>query len=101
MGYLTFISGHRLLLCKPGPAAPADSGAVVGLHREPIPATVGAGGEFGGHLHSASLADDCEDELRSVGLWHILKQAVNRSVACFGFANFFRRSHNTTYSCSL
>jgi hypothetical protein len=27
---LTFISGHRLLLDKPDPAAPADSGAVVG-----------------------------------------------------------------------
>ena len=91
---LTFISGHRLLLCKPGPAAPADSGAVVGLGREPIPATVGTDPEFGGHLHAASLADDCEDELRPVGLWHILQHAVDCSVACFRFADFLGSSHS-------
>jgi|GEM_PF-1956399 len=97
---LTFISGHRLLLYKPGPAAPADSGAVVGLGGEPVPATVGAGGEFRGHLHSTSLADDCEDELRPVGLWHILQHAVDRSVACFRFADFldsFGRFHCHTH----
>ena len=69
---LTFISGHRLLFCKPGPPVPADSGAVVGLRGEPVPATTGAGPEFRGHLNASGLMDDCEDELRPVGLWHIL-----------------------------
>jgi len=58
----------------------------VGLGGEPVPATMGTGPEFGGHLHASGLVDDCEDELRPVGFWHILQHAVDRSVACFRFA---------------